>query len=1221
MFELRHSCRSQFLHVAAPFLINALRGPRYCNALRFLGYSFSHSSFTIMTAIAALMLLQRPAVAGPEGGSVVAGQAAISHAGPITNINQSTNKAVINWQGFSVGASETVNFNQPGASSVTLNRVIGNESSVINGALNANGQVFIVNSAGVLFGKGAQVNVGGLVASTLDISNSDFMAGNYKFSGTSSASVVNQGRIRAGDGGYVALLGKTVSNEGVISARLGTVAMSSGEKITLNFEGNSLFDVTIEKGTLNALVQNKRAIRADGGQVIMTAKAADQVLSAQVNNSGIIQARSVAALKGGGQGSVKIGKIKIIADGGTTNVSGKLDASAPKGGDGGFVETSGNKVKIADDAIITTRAANGKSGAWLIDPTDFNIVAGSGAHTSSGIGATTLANNLGLGNVSIVTFAGGTENGDINVNASVSWLADTILTLTAANNININQAVTASGDSAGLTLNAGRDININNAVSLTGANATLAMNYGGYNGTTVTTPMADTNYNVRTKASYSGTVLDANGKPIAKQDTSGVYGSITFANSANTNGLKINGQTYALIHSMADLAGKINVDPNGFYALAQSLNASGTTYGGAVVTNLGGTLAGLGNTISNLRIESSAYGNAALIGKTQAGSVIRDIGMVDVDIAGMGGLNEFGVGALVGWNYANISHAYSTGKVVSLDSSAGGLIGLNGRYDSPTNTISDSFSDVLVTGATSGGLIGRANHVDIYRSHAAGDVTSPGGSIGGLIGYASSVNVYKSYASGAIAGAAGNPNSPNMQFASAIGGLIGIVSGGDGPQTIKESYATGNVTGAFQLGGLVGSISAENYTIENSYATGNVTSYQNVAVTQQAGIGGLVGYATGSVDIKNSHAAGNVSYTGFYGDFAGGLVGNMDGNTGVIDNSYATGNVTGSTGGNRVGGLLGSGATNITNSYASGNVTGNLTVGGLAGANLGTITNSYSTGNVIGANNNIGGLVGTNLGSIVGSHATGSVTGLGANSSTGGVVGSNAGSITNSYASGRVTGPGGLTGGIAGSSFNGATITNSWYNSAINPGLPLTNSLPCCDPGIVNGGGGLNREQMSDIQFYANGTINQVLADRAAVAEAARAESTFHADVARTGSTVASAGADAASRPADTGASDAGTNAASSAKSDALNENAKAIEDEIKKAEDAERERRRKAAVAASDAARGRSGSGAGYGATIRSIDVDGQRFDLEGSGAGKDGGSGSNNNNNGAPAPGGAGQ
>jgi filamentous hemagglutinin family protein len=114
----------------------------------------AQTSLATMTAVAALMILQRPALAGPAGGTVVDGTAAISQAGNVTNINQSSNRAVINWQGFSIGAKETVNFNQPGTTAATLNRVIGNEASVISGALNANGQVFIVNSAGVLFSKG-----------------------------------------------------------------------------------------------------------------------------------------------------------------------------------------------------------------------------------------------------------------------------------------------------------------------------------------------------------------------------------------------------------------------------------------------------------------------------------------------------------------------------------------------------------------------------------------------------------------------------------------------------------------------------------------------------------------------------------------------------------------------------------------------------------------------------------------------------------------------------------------------------------------------------------------------------------------------------------------------------------------------------------------------------------------------------------------------------------
>src|SRR5262249_52667833 len=156
-------------------------------------------------------------------------------------------------------------------------------------------------------------------------------------------------------------------------------------------------DVTIDQGTLNALVENRRAIRADGGRVIMTAKAADAVLSAQVNNTGIVQARTISALRGGG--AVRTGTIKIQAYGGKTKVAGKLDASAPRGGNGGFIETSGDQVQIADSAVITTKATYGRAGTWLIDPTDFNIVTGSAAQTASGIGADALAQALANGNV------------------------------------------------------------------------------------------------------------------------------------------------------------------------------------------------------------------------------------------------------------------------------------------------------------------------------------------------------------------------------------------------------------------------------------------------------------------------------------------------------------------------------------------------------------------------------------------------------------------------------------------------------------------------------------------------------------------------------------------------------------------------------------------------------------------------------------------------------
>ena len=133
----------------------------------------------------------------PTGGSVVAGAGTIAQAGKVLTVTQTSSKLATDWQSFNIGAGNTVNFVQPSSSAVAFNRVLGNDVSVIQGALNANGQVFLVNPNGVLFTPTAQVNVGSLVASTLAISTADFMAGNYKFEGTSSNAIINQGNITA----------------------------------------------------------------------------------------------------------------------------------------------------------------------------------------------------------------------------------------------------------------------------------------------------------------------------------------------------------------------------------------------------------------------------------------------------------------------------------------------------------------------------------------------------------------------------------------------------------------------------------------------------------------------------------------------------------------------------------------------------------------------------------------------------------------------------------------------------------------------------------------------------------------------------------------------------------------------------------------------------------------------------------------------------------------
>mgnify|MGYP006185356625 CR=1 FL=1 len=321
-------------------------------------------------AFSLLLVCGASVYAQPTGGVVTAGSATIGGTPGNMTITQTSSNVAINWQSFGIQSGQSVQFAQPGSSSVALNRVIGSDPSNILGSLSSNGKVFLVNPNGILFGAGASVNVGGLLASTMAISDANFMANNYTFSGAGAGSVVNQGSINAADGGYVALLGANVSNQGVIAARLGTVALAAGNAVTLDMAGDKLLNITVNQGAVNALVDNGGMIQADGGHVLMTTQAAGSLLANAVNNTGIIQAQTIQNVKG---------TIMLMGgmETGVVNVGGTLDASAPAGGNGGFIETSAAHVKIARGVKVTTEAPQGKTGTWLIDPQDFTI--GSGA--------------------------------------------------------------------------------------------------------------------------------------------------------------------------------------------------------------------------------------------------------------------------------------------------------------------------------------------------------------------------------------------------------------------------------------------------------------------------------------------------------------------------------------------------------------------------------------------------------------------------------------------------------------------------------------------------------------------------------------------------------------------------------------------------------------------------------------------------------------------------
>lgn len=730
--------------------------------------------------------------AAPTGGVVTSGNATISQNGNITNVNQSTSKSSINWQGFSINSNETVNFNQPNVNSITLNRVVGNERSVIDGALNANGQVWILNSNGILFNKNAKVNTAGIVATTKDISDTDFQAGNYKFSGESKASVVNLGTIEASESGYVALLANTVQNDGTIKAYKGTVHLTGASEATINLNGNSIVSLTVNKGVLDALVENKGAVIADGGKIYLTTNAVDEILKGVVNNTGILEANSMDDV---------MGHVEVFAHGGMANVSGEIKA------EGGFVETSGKNVKIADDVKISTKSKTGKTGTWLIDPTDFTISSGNDTQTTSGIGATTLSTQASSNNITIQTQSTGAESGDINVNADVTWSTNK-LTLEAHGNININANLKANNS------------------------ASLDMKTG-YDGST---------YTDSTKSVLVGMNSDGTFK-----------GKVSFYTDAGTTArggagfLSINGNDYTVINAL----GASNTDANtgkltsigttGYYALGADIDATATSttgtwnysYGGSSPfggfkplagssnsSSFSGVFNGLGHTIDKLYIAQgyvnySPYNYARSTGlftSLSGTGSISNIGLTNLDMpsygTNVGGL----VGSVTGGTIANSYVKTATTKFIN-GTNAGGLVG---NISGPTSKIINSWANATVQGTTAGGLVGSiTSNASITNSYAKGNIES-GSTQGGLVGSANGAIITDSYASGNV----GNNTDYNT-----MGGLVGSVTS----SVISNSYYSGGIiNGGNYLGGLFGTYDLAS-TISNTYYNINNTTIKGAS--------------------------------------------------------------------------------------------------------------------------------------------------------------------------------------------------------------------------------------------------------------------------------------------------------------------------------------------------------------------------------------------------------
>lgn len=1031
----------------------------------------SRIAATLPSSTAAVGVVAQSSHPLPTGGQVVSGKVGFAQNGNTLTIDQNSRRAIIDWQSFDIGSGNTVTFHQPGRDSVALNRVLGSDPSAIYGHLQANGQVFLVNPYGVYFAPGAQVDVGGLVASTLNISDNDFLHDKYQFSGSSSAGVRNDGSIQAEKEGYVALLGRTVDNHGSITTLRGATALGAGASVSLTLAGQDLVSFQVDGAALDALVANGGVITADGGRVVLSAQAKDALLQTVVNNQGRIQAQTVRSHGG---------TIDLLGgDAGTVQVAGTLDASAPTTSDGGVIETSGAHLKVADGAVLTEESAHGDDGSWLIDPQDFTIAASGGD-----ISGTTLSANLAKGSVTIKSTTGGTGgHGDIFVNDMVSWGSHT-LTLRAERNIVVNAPMNVS-NKAGLTLQYGHG---DRHGVIDGVTADYIVN--------APINLASTSY-FKTKLGSSGSTVSytiitslGNAGSKTKKDLQGISGSMS---RHYVLGADIDASTTATWN-----------DGAGFAPLGSSKS------------NFTGVFDGLGHTINGLTIDRPTFDGVGLFGVVGKKGVVRNVGLVGGSVAGYSS-----VGGLVGSNSGTIANAHVTTSIHGGGDSVGGLAG---------STTSDSkISNAYATGGIAGsndvgGLVGD-NLGSIDNAFASGSVHGAGDSVGGLIGLnATSGSLLNTYASG------------NVDGFFEVGGLVGRNRG-----YIRNAYATGSVSGRDVVGGLVGYNDGNIWSV---YETGHVsgtdtvggvvgfnavsravmygywdtdTSGQSVAIGSNLGVQNTAGMTTAQLasalppgftgdiwgnagntstpylranesfgvaspvllggggtstvysliltldqlqNIEHAGLSGNYALaadidatatvnwndgagfdpigggsTAFVGIFDGmghtitGLTINRPGEAGVglfgvVGNGGVVRNV-GLLGGNVHGGvdvgeLVGLNHGTISHTYATGNVIGNVTgssngyVGGLVGQNSGSISDAYATGSVSGREG-VGGLVGLNgfPGSIVNAYATGSVTGSVNGKGVGGLVGENASAIANAYATGNVSGAsavGGLVG-------------------------------------------------------------------------------------------------------------------------------------------------------------------------------------------------------------------
>lgn len=926
-----------------------------------------------LAALLASTALAGPALAQtlPSGGEVAAGSAGIAVTGPgRMQIDQSSARAVINWGDFSIGAGGAVTVTQPGTGAALLNRVTGALPSRIDGTLSANGQVFLANRNGIVVGPQGQVNAGAFVASTLDITTDDFMAGRLRFEGQgASAAVSNEGAIRIGPGGYAALIGGRVSNAGLIEVPLGRVGLGAGERVTLDLSGDGFLQVALPSGGAGeaALIENAGRIMAEGGLVEMRAATARTAARHAINLSGVVEATSVSGRSGhvvlgggaGGRvtvsGTVRTSALAVTASpqpqprptGGTITVTGdeilllgaRLEADGPGGGGtirvGGDLQGAGdlpNARRLGMDAASTISASATEAGdggtvvLWSDDHTVFRgEIAARGGDLGGDGGFVEVSGKARL------SFAGLVDRRAPMGRAGTLLLDPYDIFIT-------DIAPTSGGNFDGDFFPFDSPVNLfvgDLVANLEMGDVEILTGYGEDDGTgdgtiTVQAPITWT----------SGAELrfSAFGDVVLNQAVTAPNGAfvIQAAGTVTTGpGGAVDVDRFTLVEGDWQQVGP---DIPGFAA-----NDFRVVQGASFLRALGGD----GSTGNPYQL-TDAYGLQGINSDRLIASSFVLANNIDAGITR--GWNDFGEG--VG-GFVPIGEDTDGGFSGTLDGAGFAISGLyiDGFGDAGLfraieqgGTVRDlTLADIDILGLNTGGLVaanfGTIQDVAVtgrVAGFAFGGVAGFGGDLGGIVGWNAGTISGASF-SGEILGEDGG-------FRLYAGGIAGRNSG-----TIEDAEAAGTIEtwalGNAAVGGVVG-LNDRGGTITRSRTIASVS----LDAQQSGAVGGFAGTNFG--EISDSRADGAVFGTGtarLEGEVAlGGFAGENDGG---LNRVGATGNVTSTVSGpTLMGGLVGRNTGFIADTYARGNlnatVTGSLDAGGLVGqaAEYSWIERSLATG-------------------------------------------------------------------------------------------------------------------------------------------------------------------------------------------------------------------------------------------------------------------------------------